>query len=592
MEKRKRPLYHRFKHRFKLPYSLKNRLLIILSLTSLLPLAILGSITYYSMLSLLENKTQASVISHLHEVRMSLDNTFSQMNHVSQQLAFEGKVGQDVERYLQANAYGKKALQDEIKRELGVIGFTNPNLGMIFYFSAETNERFFENYMADPSFSLNKLPLLLQANRITYYGPHKSFNPLDGHLVFSAVRKVDLKERDDIYVYIETNYKWVEALIRNQEKSQGYEHLIVDAKGRIAFTEAEDAFPEGGLFPDIRQEKTPVNGYYAFSEPSNQGWRVVTVISKSSYEHEVNKWIGKFTGTVVAAIFISVLFSLVTWRMIYDPLRGLVREIRDVKHQRPAKPASRPGNLEFDMIHEQLNHMRARISGLIEDIERSEREKSALELEKLMNRINPHFIHNTLDTIRWIARGEGHAEIDRLVSTLNKLLYYNLGKNGEPTVRAELEAIRSYISLQEVRYNVRIDVHIDVEAEVLDLPIPRFILQPLVENALYHGLDGDGVIEVEIREAETGQLLEIAVKDNGRGMDEETIRSFIEGRPEAGKVGMGIGLQYVVRMLKSHYGGGALFSIESTPGISTTVMLTIPIKDKGDAADDKRAGCG
>ncbi len=64
------------------------------------------------------------------------------------------------------------------------------------------------------------------------------------------------------------------------------------------------------------------------------------------------------------------------------------------------------------MIHEQLNHMRARISGLIEDIERSEREKSALELEKLMNRINPHFIHNTLDTIRWIARGEGHAEID------------------------------------------------------------------------------------------------------------------------------------------------------------------------------------
>lgn len=247
MEKRKRPLYHQFKHRFKLPYSLRNRLLIILSLTSLLPLAILGSITYYSMLSLLENKTQASVISHLHEVRMSLDNTFSQMNHVSQQLAFEGKVGQDVERYLQANAYGKKALQDEIKRELGVIGFTNPNLGMIFYFSAETNERFFENYMADPSFSLNKLPLLLQVSRITYYGPHKSFNPLDGHLVFSAVRKGDLKERDDIYVYIETNYKWVEALIRNQEKSQGYEHLIVDAKGRIAFTEAEDAFPEGGF---------------------------------------------------------------------------------------------------------------------------------------------------------------------------------------------------------------------------------------------------------------------------------------------------------------------------------------------------------
>ncbi|MDR9856930.1 histidine kinase [Paenibacillus sp. VCA1] len=586
--KRNRPIFRLFKP----PYSLKNRLLIILSLTALLPLAILGGITYYSMLSLLENKTEASVISHLHEVRMSLDNTFSQMNHVSQQLAFDGKVGQDVERYLQANAYGKKALQDEIKRELGVISFTNPNLGMIFYFSNETNERFFENYMADPSFSLTKLPLLLQANRIAYYGPHKSFNPLDGHLVFSAVRKVDLKERDDIYVYIETNYKWVEALIRNREGAEGYEHLIVDGGGRIAFTEAEGAFPKGGHFPDIQEEKKRIKGYYAFSEPSNQGWRVVTVISKSSYEHEVNKWIGKFTGTVVAALVISFLFALLTWRMFYDPLRGLIREIRDVKHRKLTNAPRRPGNLEFDLIHEQLDHMRARIAGLIEDIERSEREKSALELEKLMNRINPHFIHNTLDTIRWIARGEGHAEIDRLVSTLNKLLYYNLGKNGEPTVRAELEAIRSYISLQEVRYNVRIDVHIDVEAEALDLLIPRFILQPLVENALYHGLEGDGMIEVEIREAKGRRLLEIAVKDNGRGMDEETIRRLIEGREKEGNVGMGIGLQYVVRMLKSHYGGRAAFTIESIPGVSTTVMLTIPIEDKGDAADDKRAGCG
>ncbi|GIP27910.1 histidine kinase [Paenibacillus sp. J23TS9] len=579
---------------FKLPYSLRNRLLIILSLTALLPLAILGSISYYSMLSLQENKTKAGVINHLHEVRMSLDNTFSQMNHVSQQLAFEGKVGQDVEKYLNAKAYGKKALQDEIESEIGVISFTNPNLGMIFYFSIETNERYFENYMADPKFSLDKLPLLLKANRISYYGPHKSFNPLDGHLVFSAVRKVDLKERDDIYVYIETNYKWVEALIQNQEGTEGYEHLIVDAEGRIAFSEVQNDFPEGTRFADVGENKSLVKGYFAFSEPSNQGWKVVTVISKSSYEYEVNKWIRKFTGTVIVALFISFVFALLIWRMFYNPLRGLIREIRDVKNHKLTNRPRRPSNLEFDMIHGQFDHMRTRITCLIEDIEKSEREKSELELEKLMNQINPHFIHNTLDTIRWMARGEGQTQIDRLVSTLNKLLYYNLGKGGEPTVRAELEAIRSYISLQEVRYNVCFEIHIEAEPHVLDLPIPRFILQPIVENALYHGLDGDGVIEVEIREVQGAEeLLGIAVRDNGRGMDPETIRRLIEGHKEKeGKVGMGIGLQYVVRMLKSHYGGRAAFTIESTPGVSTTVMLTIPIQDKGDAAYDECADCG
>ncbi len=578
---------------FRLPYSLRNRLLIILSLTALLPLGILGSITYYSMLSLLENKTHASVMNHLHEVRMSLDNTFSQMNHVSQQLAFEGKVGQDVEKYLHAKAYGKKELQDEIESEIGVISFTNPNLGMIFYFSTETKERFFENYMADPGFSLDKLPLLLKANRITYYGPHKSFNPLDGHLVFSAVRKVDLKERDDIYVYIETNYKWVEALIQNQEGTEGYEHLIVDADGKVAFSEIQGAFPEGSRFPEVLEEKHAVKEYYSFAEPSNQGWKVVVVIPKTSYEFEVNKWIGKFTGTVVAAVFISFIFALLIWRMFYNPLRGLVREIRDVKNHKLTNHPRRSGNLEFDMIHGQLDHMRTRIACLIEDIEKSEREKSELKLEMLMNRINPHFIHNTLDTIRWMARSEGQTEIDRLVSTLNKLLYYNLGKGGEPTVRAELEAVRSYISLQEVRYNVRFDVHMEVEAHVLDLPIPRFILQPIVENALYHGLDGDGIIEVGIREDKVGRLMEIAVKDNGRGMDSETIRRLMDGRKEKeGTVGMGIGLQYVVRMLKSHYGHSAAFSIESIPGISTTVKLKIPIPDKGDAANGERADCG
>lgn len=576
-----------------MPYSLRNRLLIILSLTALLPMTILGTITYSSMLSLLRNKTDASIVNHLHEVRMSLDNTFSQMNHVTQQLAYEGKVGQNMEKYLHANIYGKKELQDEIVRELGVISFTNPNLGMIFYFSDTTDERFFENYRVDPSFAMEKLPVLLQANRITYYGPHMSYNPLDGHLVFSAVRKVDLKERDDIYIYVETNYKWVEALIQHQEGTDSYRHLIVDAAGRVAFSEEPDVFPEGKAFPGGKEGRNSIRGYYAFSEPSNQGWRIVTVISKRSYEFEVNSWIGKFTGTVIAAVFISFIFALLTWRMFYKPLRELIRDIRDIRNYPLSPNPRRSGNLEFDLIHGQFDHMRSRISRLIADVERSEREKSELELEKLINQINPHFIHNTLDTVRWMARSAGQTEIDKAVSTLNRLLYYNLGKSGESTVRTELDAIRNYISLQEIRYNVQFDVRIEAQPHVLDLPLPRFILQPMIENALYHGLEGSGIIQVDIKQgSDAGNTLELSFMDNGRGMDQEAIMKLMEGGKEAGgRVGMGIGLQYVVRMLKSHYGDRADCRIDSVPGVSTTVKLTIPIQEKGESANDQSAGC-
>ncbi|MGO4273921.1 hypothetical protein AB4Z22_29495, partial [Paenibacillus sp. TAF58] len=375
----------KFLSKIKWPYSLRNRLFIILPLTALLPLVLIGGISYYSIHTILENRTETSVRNHLHEVRLSLDNTLSQMNHVSQQLAYNSRISKMLDEYWEGNTYIKKSLHDQIFEELSMVGFTNPNVGLMFYFSSESRERYFENYSSDRSVDILSLPLMMKTNQMAYFGPHKSLNPLDGHLVFSVVRKVGLQNKDNIYVYMETNYKWAESILQSQNGNNTYIHLIVDDNGEIAYSEKPDVFPVRGIFPKINERRIETKGYYAFDEYSNQSWRVVTLIPISTYKYEIDRWMQLFVIVAIFSIMVSCLFAVLIWRTIYRPLGNLVLDIRDVKNQKLLAPARRSNNLEFDIIHGEFENMRVRIVSLIDEIEQKEKQKSELEVEKLMN---------------------------------------------------------------------------------------------------------------------------------------------------------------------------------------------------------------
>nr|WP_255654481.1 histidine kinase [Cohnella sp. REN36] len=196
-----------------------------------------------------------------------------------------------------------------------------------------------------------------------------------------------------------------------------------------------------------------------------------------------------------------------------------------------------------------------------------------------MHQINPHFIHNTLNTVQWIARMNGEREIDRLVSIFTRILHYNLAKEGGIVpLRDEVEALKDYVALQQIRYDHPFIVHFQIDEGLLDVVrIPRFILQPLIENALYHGLgDRDGSIDLRIdKQAEE---LVIQVADNGAGMTKEAAAQlFAAERDESRKAGLGIGLNYVYRVIKAHYGEASDIHIDSEIGQGTTITLRVPV---------------
>jgi two-component system, sensor histidine kinase YesM len=559
-------------------YSLKFRLILILFISSITPLVLIGSISYFSMTEILQNKAEGGVKSKLHQVKLSLEETLSQLNHASQQLAFDGRVGKSVESYLSADIYEKKTLQDEIRSALGLIHFTNPTLGLMYYYFAEDNQTLFANYNVREDIDIKKLPILIQFDKISYFGPHLSLNPIDGNQVLSVFRKVELPSRDDVYVYIETNFKWAENIIKDTEQFGGeLVHLIIEPGGKVVYSENTDDFPLGMVHALGKSNPSIHSKYFLFEETSNQAWKVVAAIPKSVYLLEVNRWMRQFAFFAALTIAVSGFLGWLIWRMVYRPLRMLHLDIRHMKYQHEAISARQSPITEFSVIYREFADMRRRIYELIDEVEQKEKSKALLEVEKLMTQINPHFIHNTLDTIRWLARANGQKEIDRLVSTLNKVLYYNLGKGGPAKISDEIEALKHYVELQGIRYHFEFDVRLQADPKALSLPIPRFILQPLVENALYHGLEDKGVIEVSVKEdGETHVMIE--VRDNGDGMTEEEMeRIMSEDTGERKQVGMGIGLKYVYRMVKFQFGTAASFRISSQVGSGTTISLRLPI---------------
>lgn len=559
--------------------TLKKRIIIIFLSSFLIPFVSIILISYFTIYSILTNKIQTGIQNNLRQVELSLENSINNLNHVSQQLAFGGIIGNKLDDFLSTDEpFERSKMLSDLKEELGLITFTNPSIGLTLYYFLNDNSYELENSGVKEHFSPNELPLLAEYSKISYYGPHVSNNRFDNQYVLSAMRKVDLPNLDDVYVYIETGFQLTQSILHNDAIGGATSYVFLDNDGRIAYSDATAEFQMDALFPhfDKDQLSGTQDGYYWYKEISNQGWSVISLIPKSDYNKEMNRWFVQISLFSWLFLGMTLFLAWLLWKMVYRPLNAFNKEIELMAHNEVQTAVVQTRIPEFDFLLNQFQQMKKQTWELFAEVEVKEKRRADLEVEKLLYQINPHFLMNTLDTVHWLAVMNGQDEIDRLVSSLNKLLHYNLGKLGETsTIQEEIEAVNQYLILQQIRYDFQFAVHIYVDEEVLKIPIPRFILQPLVENSLYHGLTDEGYIEVDVRLTDK---VDISIRDNGAGMSEEKIHNLLH-TPEAEnrKVGMGIGMNYVKRMIEIYYGGQAELRVTSEINKGTTIHLSLPI---------------
>ena len=269
-------------------------------------------------------------------------------------------------------------------------------------------------------------------------------------------------------------------------------------------------------------------------------------------------------------------------RTINDPIQALVENTRRLAEGDFDALMEDAGENEVTILNKSFNRMAAKLQRLMEKVEEDTRTQEQLELRLLQEQINPHFLYNTLEIIVWLAESGDKEQVIQVVQSLSRFFRVVLSKGrAVVSLQEELSCIQSYLYIQKVRYADILNYEIQAEPEALDCRIQKLSLQPLVENALYHGIEkkrGGGTIRV-CADVKDGCLV-VQVADDGCGMTPEKLEEV--QREVAGDLGQisegGFGLPNIQKRIQLAYGADYGIHVSSRLGCGTRVTLQIPAK--------------
>ena len=404
---------------------------------------------------------------------------------------------------------------------------------------------------------------------------------------------------------IDLKYSALAALFQNVKLSgSGYVYLVAGdgtliyhpdrpliASGLVAESSLEAAGRPDGIYTEEwnggrRSVIVRAVGY--------TGWKVVGVVDQPRFTFGSGSDL-LFVVAIFCAYFeLVILLNVFLSKRLTGPIQKLKESVSWVKEGPGAPPIYVGGSSETRELGTAIQGMVDRIQQLADDIVREHEQKVKSERNALQAQINPHFLYNTLDIIVWMIENGQREDAVRAVTALARFFRVSLskGRNIIP-VRDELEHVRNYLLIQEMRYKNKFRYVIDCQPEAADLSTIKLVVQPIVENAIYHSMDfmdGDGLIE--IRAGTQDGLLTITVSDNGLGMPPEVVEGLLsqEPRPEAsrresGRKGSGIGLRNVQERIRLYFGLDYGVSIQSEPDEGTVVTLQMPAVPYGEMED-------
>ena len=307
------------------------------------------------------------------------------------------------------------------------------------------------------------------------------------------------------------------------------------------------------------------------------GWKIVSVTPKKIFYQNANR----------TRIVAGIMLSLSIFLMIFANQFVAVRVARPMKKLEDSLKGigvdKEPeiyigGPPEIQHLGKTILSMVEQLRKLTDDIVKEQEEKRKSELDALQSQINPHFLYNTLDSIMWMVESEQYEDAVAMVQALGKLFRISLsrGKN-IITVGEELQHARSYLDIQKYRYKNKFISYFEIEEDIEKYKTIKLILQPLIENAIYYGMeymDGDG--EIYIRAYTRENDLYFEVEDNGLGMREEQVAGLLTEEPKVRSKGSGIGLRNVHQRIQLYFGETYGLQIESEPDEGTIIRIHLP----------------
>lgn len=317
------------------------------------------------------------------------------------------------------------------------------------------------------------------------------------------------------------------------------------------------------------------------------GWKMIGVTPEKGFA--LNNLKTKLFVVFVLAFFLFILAVINAYisSKITNPIQELEKSVNALEAGELDTEVYTGGSYEIRHLGRSIGDMAGQIKVLMNDIVAEHESKRKSEFDTLQSQINPHFLYNTLDIIVWMIENEQKAEAVKVVTALARFFRISLSKGKSIIlVKDELEHVRNYLMIQQMRFKNKFTYTIDAEPETLGLASLKLMLQPLVENAIYHGMefmDGDGEIEVKVRRE--GEDLWFIIRDNGLGMTTEQVESLLSEHPHVtSKRGSGIGVKNVNERIRLYFGEQYGLLIESEPDEGTVIRIHLPAVPYGDIA--------
>ncbi|MGM0884243.1 MAG: sensor histidine kinase [Bacillota bacterium] len=427
----------------------------------------------------------------------------------------------------------------------------------------------------------------------------------DGGLVWQALRKDPFSgggENTDLVLPISRTLKDFESLEQigllvvslngkaiintiNQVKlGETGRYMVVDPSGQIMIDAdlsrigkmIEPNLHELVVHNDAVEFEYANNGvhYYGVKQLLSNGWLLVGTVPTVEITGALDKLHTRILITSACFALLAVLIGLLIAKRVTKPIKQLTLEMKRVQQGDLSVRTVLTSTDEIGLMSKHFNKMLDEIEQLMERVEKEQNEKLEAEVRAVTYRIHPHFLYNTLSTLRWLIRAGEKERAEQGLAALTRLLEANMGKNGQMiTLKEELEIIQKYIVILEMRYEHKYALSIDVQPGAEQIKIPRMLLQPLVENAIFHGFvplnrGGDISIHVTMQQG----VLHILLQDNGAGMTAEKLKQL--GTKE-GVPNRGIGLQHVHDSLRLYFGVGSGMTFESEIGKGTQIHIVI-----------------
>lgn len=329
---------------------------------------------------------------------------------------------------------------------------------------------------------------------------------------------------------------------------------------------------------DYVQYETDIDKVAIYSTIDSNGWKVIKTISTNYLYEEINRIQKYFIIGGVIYGFVIILFMILFSIRYTEPMINMMGVIKQVEQGDLTVRTEVKSNDEIGQLGDSLNNMIEEIQVLIERLIEEEQSKKELELEALHAQINPHFLYNTLNTIKWMAKIQGDKSVSKAITALIKLLRIsiNLGKD-MISLREEIEYVKNYIVIQKLRFNESINMKYEIDEECLDFTVPKLILQPIVENSIIYGFEDERAeLNIDIKVSKNVDNIVIEINDDGPGIETEVLKNILKSISDENKFSK-VGLNNVNQRIKLYCGNEYGLEIETELGKGTKVIATLLI---------------